>query len=670
MSRRVASKKPVPRGAYREKPDRRDSRFQRMLRRADLKLRRFRHGARFLERFTAKVENHGKDFQGLGPDALKRAARALQARLRRHGIQGDPAARTFALVREAATQTIGQRHYDVQLMGGLAMLNGMVAEMETGEGKTLAATLTACTAALSGARVHLITLNDYLARRDAAAMGPVYRALGLTVGTVVHGMGHEEKQKAYGCDITYCTNKAVVFDFLRDRIALKRAPTRMHLQMERLFDGPRTESRLLLNGLQWAIVDEADCVLIDEAGTPVIIAADQGGKPEREALESAFQMAQALVEGRHFHVNRRTKSIALTGEGEEKLKTHGPSSRPPAGPGPAASRHRIQRDMVLKALTARHLYVRDRDYLVRDRKVQIIDEYTGRILQDRSWEFGLHQAIEVKEGCPATAQRHPVARISYQAFFRRYLHLAGMTGTAREVSDELADVYGLTTARMPTHRPTRRAGHPFRCFQTATIKWRRIVERVARLHREGRPVLIGTRSVADSEHVSLLLKEAGLAHRVLNARQDKEEADTIALAGGPAAITVATNMAGRGTDIRICPETAARGGLHVIASSLHEARRIDRQLFGRCGRQGDPGSYEAMVSLEDELIIKYGGGLRRILKARAFHDESGLANMIGACLFRRAQQKAERRHFQARRDLLRMEALIREKLAFSGSEDY
>jgi preprotein translocase subunit SecA len=612
------------------------------------------------ERFLDLVTAHGRAVAGLDECAIREAADALRGDLRREGFRGDPVARAFALVREAAARTIGQRPFDVQVIGGRILLGGMVAEMETGEGKTLAATLPASTAALAGIPVHIITVNDYLAARDAEWMGPICRALGLTVGVITHGMSPEARRAAYACDVTYCTNKEVVFDYLKDRILLGQRPSRVQLQLERL-DGAHARVRqLLLRGLYFAIVDEADSVLVDEARTPLIISGSGGEEMEHRVYQTALEFAEGLEAGRDFLIDGHERAVRLTPLGQAHV-----AERTRSLVGVWTGRLRRE-ELVQQALTARHLFHRDQHYLVQDGKVQIIDEYTGRLMPDRSWEHGLHQLLEVKEQCPLSRPTDPLARISYQRFFRRYHHLAGMTGTAREVAGELWAVYRLPVVSVPTNRPLIRRGSGNRVYPTAVAKWDAIVARIAHLHHHRRPVLVGTRSVAASEHLSRILTSAGLPHQVLNARQDREEAETIAGAGEPERITVATNMAGRGTDIRLSPGVAELGGLHVLATERHDARRIDRQLFGRGGRQGDPGSFEAIVSLEDELIEVHGGGVWKWLAHAIARPGRPVLAWLGALAFRRAQRAAERLHSRMRRDLLKLDEHLESALAFSG----
>jgi len=616
------------------------------------------------ERFRKMIEGvrvHGSEIETWSEERVLEESQALRRRLRSEGYREDVVARTFALVREAAHRTIELRHFDVQLIGGWVLLHGMVAEMETGEGKTLVATLPACTAALAGVPVHIITVNDYLAQRDAEWMGPIYRALGLKVGVIIHGMDPAAKREAYRCDVTYCTNKEIAFDYLRDRIVLWDRPKPVRLQLERLYGESSRLKQLLLRGLHYGIVDEADSVLVDEARTPLIISSEADGLYDPKIYEHAMGVAKALVQKQDYMVSSSERIVELTHRGKVRVKDFDWDEV-----GFRANEEQRE-ELIRQALVALHLFSRDKHYLIKDGKIQIIDEYTGRLMADRSWERGLHQLIEVKEDCEVSRRKDTKARISYQRFFRRYLRLAGMTGTAREVAGELWSIYRMRVVTVPTNRPMARKALPDRVYRTAEKKWEAIAETVSDMHRMGRPVLVGTRSVEASEHLSELMSAADLPHRVLNARQDKEEADIIAQAGQSGKITVATNMAGRGTDIRLGPGVADLGGLHVIATERHEARRIDRQLFGRCGRQGDPGTREAVVSLEDELMTVYVGRTFRWLARLLLRNPRGvITRWIGGSLFRRAQRRAERLHGRMRHDLLKMDEQLSDSLAFTG----
>ena len=652
----------VVQGVYPERPEPRlsslDELGARLARSASHWLRGRR---RPWERVPEAVAARAACFAGMGDAGLREAAAQIGRELRRHGFDDERAASSFALVRESAARALGQRPFDVQLVGGWVLLRGMVAEMETGEGKTLTATLPACTAALAGVPVHVITVNDYLARRDAEWMEPVYRALGLRVGVVASGMDPEARRRAYACDVTYVTNKEVVFDYLKDRIAVGSRPGRLQLAVRRLARARGGEEQLLHRGLHFAIVDEADSVLIDEARTPLIISGASQDRTQEEIFRGAVGLARELAPGRDFEVDDAERRVRLADAGRRRLEALGEEL------GGVFRGPQRREELVRMALTALHCFRRDHHYLVVDQKVQIIDEYTGRVMADRSWEHGLHQMIEAKEGLPFSARPETLARISYQRFFRRYLHLAGMTGTAREVAAELQAVYRLPVVRVATHRPVRRRWLGQRVTARSDEKWDRIARRVAELHARGRPVLVGTRSVAASELLAKRLEGLGIPHRVLNARQDREEAEIVAQAGGEGRVTVATNMAGRGTDIRLAPGVAERGGLHVISSERHEARRIDRQLHGRCGRQGEPGSTEGIVSLEDEVFDVHAGPLARLLAALGRDRAAtrwGRAALDAAV--RLAQRRAERLHSRARRALLRHDANLDRMLAFSG----
>ena len=607
------------------------------------------------------VHAQSKEVESWSDEKMLEVSRDLRPRLRREGYRENLVAQAFALVREAARRTLDMAHFDVQLIGGLVMLNGMVAEMETGEGKTLVATLPASTVALAGVPVHIITVNDYLAQRDTQWMGPIYRALGLSVGTVTHGMDPAAKRAAYKCDITYCTNKEVTFDYLRDRIVLWDRPSPVRLRLERLYGEGSRVSQLLLRGLHFGIIDEADSVLIDEARTPLIISSEGEGMYDPTVYECTMGLARDLEHGTDYKVSSRDRTVELTYYGKERIRAF----QWTAVNFKASEEQR--EELVRQALVALHLFSKDIHYLIKDGKIQIIDEYTGRLMADRSWEQGLHQLVEVKEGCEVTIRKDTRARISYQRFFRRYLRIAGMTGTAREVAGELWSIYRMPVVSIPTNRPIRRRYLPDRVYRTADKKWAAIVETVSSVHREGRPLLVGTRSVEASELFSKLMTKAGLSHKVLNARQDKEEAEIIAEGGQLGQITVATNMAGRGTDIHLGEGVAELGGLSVIVTECHEAGRIDRQLFGRCGRQGDPGTSEAIVSLEDELMTVYIGKLLRWCAMFFLRNPNGyVTRWIGKILFRRAQHVAERLHTRMRQDLLKMDEQLSESLAFTG----
>jgi preprotein translocase subunit SecA len=651
----------VPRSAYAEAQKPFESWLEQACAEAVAPALRLFHSRRLrCQRFVETVNAASGTLQDVDPPRLRACADELRHRLRSRKWPTQLVARTFAVVRQVAAHALGMRHFDVQVIGGWILFNGMVAEMDTGEGKTLTATLPAATVALAGLPVHIVTVNDYLAERDASLMRPLYEALGLNVGVITSGMSTEARRRAYGCNITYCTNKELVFDYLRDRIALDRTCSQMRLQIARLALPRSHRPELLLRGLHYAIVDEADSVLIDEARTPLIIS-KSSEIGEAASYQAALTVAVELQSGVDFTIDGRDRVIRFTDSGRASLVDIWQSSSLSI-----PSRWRRE-ELVRQALIALHLMQRDTHYLIKDGKVQIIDEYTGRVTPDRSWEDGLQQLIELKENCTITRQNEPVSRISYQHFFRRYRRLAGMTGTAREVRGELFSVYNLPVVRVPTHNPPHRVNLGERVYPTAEAKWQALVSRVSELRRRQRPILIGTRSVAASEHLSELLRDAGIAHQVLNARQDEAEAAIIAQAGGLNKITVATNMAGRGTDIRLAPGVAELGGLHVIGTERHDSQRIDRQLWGRCGRQGDPGSYEMILSLEDEIFVTYGTTIKGLLESMLRRSRR-IGPWLGGLALYWSQFAAERTHRQKRRELLNVDQSLQAALAFSGDK--
>ena len=622
--------------------------------------RRLRDPVRALMPIVEYAAAHESALRMLSDEELRLQASAIRAKLRNSGFAPPLVGRCFALVREAATRTIGQRHYDVQLIAGFGLLKGRLVEMATGEGKTVAATLPAATVALAGYPVHLITVNDYLAQRDAGEMRALYEFLGLSVGTVVQGMSRAERRQAYTSSVTYCTNKELAFDYLRDRVALTHRSSSLHLSLGRLRGTLQRDEDLVLRGLYFGIVDEADSIFIDEARTPLILSSSTGAGEERLQCEQGLRFASSLVAGKHFQIDLAKRNLALTEEGRREL---GELAEGLQG---VWSSVRAREELVTQALSAMMLFSRDQHYVVIDGKVQIVDESTGRVMPDRSWERGLHQLIEVKEGCELTDRRETLARITYQRLFRRYIRLSGMTGTAHEVAREIKSVYGLDVVRIPLNRPSqRRVALPLVCT-TSAQKLRIIADRVERLAMaEGRAVLIGTRSVGASEEISAVLNARGIAHALLNAKQDKDEAEVVAAAGEPARVTVATNMAGRGTDIRLGAGVAARGGLHVILTEYHDSRRVDRQLFGRCARQGDPGSCEAIVSLQDDLFGIHAGGVTRLL-ARLVGGGVPIPSRLYQPLRWLAQFQAERRHGYVRVQNVKQDRRLDRVLAFSG----
>jgi preprotein translocase subunit SecA len=644
---------------YPERIDRLGSKVDRWvgvaLGRAALRLSPLRR--RVLSAFARAVDASAAPLAAASDQALQAQIRELRVRLLRQGLTRGNVVLCFALVREAATRTLRQRHYPVQLMGGYALLRGGLAEMATGEGKTLAATLPAVTVALTGVPVHVVTVNDYLAARDAEALAPLYRFCGLRVGCTRPDQRPEERRAAYACDVTYCVNKDLVFDYLRDRLGTSDGENAARRALRRFLDGRAASRSELLRGLCYAIVDEADSVFVDEARTPLIISSERAAA-DAGPWQAALELARRLGPGA-YTILERERSVPLTPTGQRAVE------RASAGQGGIWRHRKAREELVQLALAALHLYRRDMHYIVSDGKIEIVDEFTGRTMQDRSWERGLHQLIECKESLDPTRPRDTIARITYQRFFRRYLCLAGMTGTGAEVAPELWSVFGLSTVRIPTHRPLLRRSMGERVFCSSAARWEAVVARVRDMRSRGRATLVGTRSVEASERLSGMLREAGIEHALLNARQTAEEAGIIAAAGQIGRVTVATNMAGRGTDIILDPQVAAAGGLHVIVTEYHESRRIDRQLFGRAGRQGDPGSHESMVSLEDQLFATHAGVLVSRLR-QLFGGAGQLPYWLGVLLRLRAQSAAERLHAGIRRRTLEADTHTDRALAFAG----
>jgi preprotein translocase subunit SecA len=581
-------------GAYLERIDPPVQAVEEWLRAAMARLRRLLPGtARPTGRFARRVNALEARLKTQTDAQLHEAMRAVARLLQTQGLREEWMAQSFALVREASLRTLGLRHYDVQLLGAQVLLQGRIAEMATGEGKTLAATLAVCTAAAAGAAVHVVTVNDYLAERDAADNAPLYAFFGLTVGVVKQEMPLDERRRQYACDVVYVSNKELTFDYLKDRIELDGI-SMARLALRRLW-GSASAPVPLLRGLHLAIVDEADSVLIDEARTPLIISQTLPDDLGEAIYHEAIEIAAHLERDVHYRQgNYRDVWLIPAGEAEvERLVAE-------EGKEGVWKSPLWRKELTEKALSARLLFHLDQHYILADGKVQIVDESTGRVMPDRTWERGLHQMIEAKEGCEISGPRRTLSQITYQRFFGRYLLLGGMTGTAREAETELKRVYDLSVTRVPTHKTSQRVRLPDRVFLTSEERWAAVSARAAELAGQGRAVLIGTRSVEASEHLSRLLDAQGTKHTMLNARQDKSEAEAVAQAGQPGRITVATNMAGRGTDIKLTPEVEQAGGLHVILTEFHESARVDRQLFGRAARQGNPGSVEAIVSLEDE----------------------------------------------------------------------
>lgn len=618
--------------------------------------------ASHLDRVVSDIDHAGALLVQLTTSELMAVLDELRTQLVRKGWDDLLTIKVFALVREMATRTLGMRHFNSQLLGGWVMFHDHLAEMQTGEGKTLSATLPAATAALAGVPVHVITTNDYLAARDAQALRPLYEALGLTVGVVVEGMDFETRCSAYDCDITYTTNKQVCFDYLRDRVERKMTNGRLKSGIDRLSGNESKIRKLMLRGLCFAIIDEADSVLIDEARTPLVLSRNaESDELQARQYQQALALAGELAEGVDYDLREDKRQVFLTPNGSIHL------AHKVAHLGSPWDSVRRRDELVLQALSALRLFLRDRDYVVHDDQIQIVDSNTGRVMADRSWERGLHQMVETKEQCTLSDATETLARISYQRFFRRYLKLAGMTGTGSEVSRELRAVYNLNVTRIEPHRKCQRVTFPERLFLKAEDVHTAVVDSVREQIALGRPVLIGTRSVQSSKEYAKRLINEGITVQVLNAAQDHDEARIIAEAGEAGRVTVATNMAGRGTDIHLGPGVEKVGGLHVIATERNDSARVDRQLVGRCARQGEPGSYQCFASLDDE-IPKQGYRTSTLNIAASFlrHDERRLPKWPGRKLIDLAQRRMERRHEQARRQVEREDKRLNTALSFSG----
>ena len=570
----------------------------------------FKNHTPFLARLKAqaqRVEVLEKDIHNLGSTHFQEAVAEVRALARVNRLKGEAQDRAMAIAREGAWRAIGLRPFPVQIMGAFAMINGYVAEMATGEGKTLTASMACSMWAWMGRPVHVITVNDYLVGRDAEEMGPIYQMLGLRTGHVVHETTPQERIDHYRRDVIYVTSKELVADFLRDQIMLGNLRTGTQTGVGLLMSNQNIAQRLMVPGLFRVVVDEADSLLIDEAVTPLIISNNPDDEPNATLYRAADELARKLTYGRDFTIDRTVRSVDLTARGQDRLEELSEQD----GNGFWRGKRRRE-ELVTQALTARHCFIRDEQYLVgEDGKVQIIDEFTGRVMADRSWRHGLHQAIEVKEGVKVTSDKENLARLSFQRFFRQFPIMGGMTGTAWESRGEMWQIYQRPIVRIPTNKPCIRIHLPVRMFETQDEKYNAVVERVCELNSRGVPVLVGTRSVLASEEVSRRLTASGKIHRVLNAAQNKAEAEIVAQAGQRGQITVATNMAGRGTDIKLARGVAELGGLHVISTEPHGSGRVDRQLFGRAARQGDPGCAQMFCAADDDLFMRHARNTRR-----------------------------------------------------------
>jgi preprotein translocase subunit SecA len=611
-----------------------------------------------------KIAEFEAGFQKLSDHELRKQSLSLRYRAKSQEPLDRLMPEAYALVREAGRRTINMRHFDVQILGGIAMHHRSIVEMQTGEGKTLTATLPVYLHALTGRGVQLATVNDYLARRDAEWMGPIYDMLGMTVGVIETQMSQPARRKAYACDVAYGTAKEFGFDFLRDRLLLRRINEGLTDFLGGMLgqSGPSAEEPVQ-RAANFVVVDEADSILIDEARTPLIISAlpTEEEKIAVECYRWSAKVAGEFEDEEHYDYDHEKQSVELTAEGRQLVRS---LPKPPAMD--SVGMFTIY-EYIERAIKVNRAFTLDRQYVVRDGEIVIVDEYTGRLSEGRKWRDGIHQAIEAKEGVEVTVATGQAARVTVQDFFLRYEQLTGMTGTAVSSARELRKIYEVDVLPIPTNRPAIRQRLPDRIFGTSDQKWDAIVEEVRELHEQGRPILIGTRSIDKSVHLSELLKRAGIEHQVLNAHQVAAEADIVARAGLRGKVTVSTNMAGRGTDIKLGDGIADIGGLHVILTEMHDSARIDRQLIGRCGRQGDPGTFRQYLSLDDDILLTGLGPDKAEKLEELGKTSSGSFDQLGR-LFRKAQRIIERRHFRDRRVLMYYEK-ERQKLQKQMGQD-
>ncbi len=614
-----------------------------------------------------KIAAYEPGYQKLTDHELKKESLSLRYRAR----SGEPLAKllpeAYALVREAGRRTLEMRHFDVQLLGGIAMFNQSIVEMQTGEGKTLTATLPMYLYALAGKGCSLATVNDYLAKRDADWMAPIYRALGLTIGVIQTQQPQPERRKAYACDITYGTAKEFGFDFLRDRLLLRK----IQEGQTDLIGGMLTDQQEgggedpVQREPFFALVDEADSILIDEARTPLIISAmpTEEQELEVECYAWASEMVKEFIEDEDFEYDHDKKSAELTREGRKKARL----LEKPKEMDQVGMFHIYQ--FVERAIKVEREFHYDRQYVVVDGEIVIVDEFTGRMSEGRKWRDGIHQAVEAKQGVEVTVATGQAARVTVQDFFLRFDHLAGMTGTAATSAREMRKIYRCHVVPVPTNRPVVRQPLPSRVFGHELRKWQAIVDEICEVHATGRPVLIGTRSIDKSEIIAKMLAERQIEHEILNAHRVEVEADIVAAAGQPNKVTVSTNMAGRGTDIKLGDGVQELGGLHVICTEMHDSARIDRQLIGRCGRQGDPGTFRQYVALDDELLIA-GLGPKKGHKLEDLGQDTEVGYDSYERLFKKAQRKVERKHFRDRKALMYFEKQRKKMQRQMGQDPY
>ena len=607
------------------------------------------HSDRELKRITPlvdKVESYRDEMKALSDEELRGKTKEYKERLEKGETLDDLLPEAYATVREAASRVLGMEHYRVQIIGGIILHQGRIAEMKTGEGKTLVSTLPAYLNALEGKGVYIVTVNDYLAKRDSEWMGKVHEFLGLTVGVVLNDMSNDERRDAYNCDITYITNNELGFDYLRDNMVIYK-------------------EQLVQRGLHYAIIDEVDSVLIDEARTPLIISG-QSGKSTK-LYEACDILAQQLTRGEDvpeyskmdaimgieqeetgdFIVNEKDKLVNLTQQGVEKVEKffHIDNLADPEN-------LEIQHNVIL-ALRAHYLMFRDQDYVVKEDQVMIVDEFTGRIMPGRRYSDGLHQAIEAKEHVKVKRESKTLATITFQNFFNKFEKKAGMTGTALTEEKEFRDIYGMDVIEIPTNRPIARIDHQDAVYKTKKEKFKAVVEEVKEAHEKGQPVLVGTITIETSELISGMLKREGIPHTVLNAKFHEQEAEIVAQAGQHGAVTIATNMAGRGTDIKLDEDAREAGGLKIIGTERHESRRIDNQLRGRAGRQGDPGESQFFISLEDDLMRLFGSErLMSVFNALGVPEGEQIQHKMLTSAIEKAQEKIEYNNYGIRKNLL------------------
>ncbi|MBR5858266.1 MAG: preprotein translocase subunit SecA, partial [Phascolarctobacterium sp.] len=583
-----------------------------------------------------KINSLEKSMESLSSANLAAKTGEFKVRLQKGETLDDLLPEAFAVVREASRRVTGMRHFDVQMIGGIVLHRGKIAEMRTGEGKTLVATLPVYLNALTGKGVHVVTVNDYLAKRDSEDMGRIYKALGLSVGLIVHDMNPHERRAAYMADVTYGTNNEFGFDYLRDNMVVN-------------------VDQMVQRELNFCIVDEVDSILIDEARTPLIISGP--GEKSTDLYRILAQVVSTMSEGEDYTVDEKTKQVAPTEVGIAKAEQMlGIKNL-------YDTEHGIDfSHQIMCALKAKALMHRDRDYVVKDGQVIIVDEFTGRLMFGRRFSEGLHQAIEAKEGVKVERESQTLATITFQNYFRMYSKLAGMTGTAKTEEQEFQKIYNLSVVVVPTNKPMIRTDAPDVIYKTKLAKYKAAVNEIEACHKSGRPVLVGTTSIAQSEELSAMLKRRGIAHNVLNAKYHEQEAEIISHAGQYGAVTIATNMAGRGTDIVLGEGVPELGGLHIIGTERHESRRIDNQLRGRCARQGDPGSSKFFLSLEDDLMRLFGSdNIAGIMDKLGMEDDEPIEHSLVTKSIENAQKKVEGRNFNIRKYVLEYDDVMNQQ---------